>query len=288
MTASQGPRLLVLDLDPPWRAEIERVANEGDLGSVRFMADPSKATAAVSYSPDIVLWNLADIRQFNFRLQDAVLAAFPQADVLVAVDGATEEAVVGLLKAGVTYLCDKKDGPGSFGQTFLRLVGLNREVRALAPSLRVDYQIRNWVEISAPSEKKFVESLARFVLLLTRTRVADRKRRSLGYALREIGQNAIEWGNAYDPRKRFHLSFCVLEDRLLLKLEDEGEGFDPEALIDVREDPLGNLIRRREQGKRTGGYGLAIVRGLMDQVIFSEKGNAVVLVLSLDPVPVEG
>ncbi len=278
---SAGPRLLVLDLDPPWRTAIDDVANQGELGPVKVLSDPSRATIALNFSPDIVLWNLQGIDQFDFSLQEAVVATFPRADILVAVEDASEGAVIRLLKAGVTYLCDKKDGPEAFARSFLWLLGLDRNIRELATSLQVDYQIQNWVEISAPSERKLVESLARFVLLLTRVRLAERKRRSLGYALREIGQNAIEWGNAYNPEKRLHLSFCILEDRIMLKLEDEGEGFNPADVPDARKDPLGTLVRRRMQGKRAGGYGLAIVTGLMDDVIFNEKGNAVVLQLSL-------
>lgn len=276
-----GPKLLVLDLDPPWRAVLDGAARRGRFAAVKTLADPSQATAALSFSPDIVLWNLGKVDQFDYRLQGAVSVFFPCADVLVAVDDADEETVVKLLRSGVTYLCDKKDGPAVFEQSLLRVVGFDREVRAWTPPVEIDYEIRNWVEISAPSERAFVDSLARFVGLLTRTALPERERRSLGYALREIGQNAIEWGNENDPRKRLRLSFCILEDRIMVKLQDEGRGFDVDALPDVRVDPLGNLLERRQLGKRVGGYGLAIVAGLMDDVLFSDKGNTVILVMSL-------
>ena len=279
-----GPRILVLDLDPPWRPVIDAAARWGNLGTVKTLTDPGRATTALQFSPDILVWNLKSVDQFDYRLQGAIVTFFPRADVLVAVDDASEDTVVKLLKAGVTYLVDKKEGPAAFERSFLQVVGFERTVGERAASLQIDYAIRNWVEISAPSERKFVDSLAWFVLLLTRTTLPERKRRSLCYALRELAQNAIEWGNDYDPRKRFRLSFCVLRDRVLVKLADEGEGFDREALPDVREDPLGNLIERRRLGKRTGGYGLVIVLGLMDEVIFNEKGNTVVLVLTLEPV----
>ena len=279
--AAVRPRLLVLDLDPPWRATIDSAAAKADLASVKVLRDPGRATAALTFSPDIVLWNLGRIEDFDFALQGAIVAFFPHADILVAVEDASEEAVVRLLKSGVTYLCDKKEGREAFERSFIQVVGFDREVRSAPAGLEVGYRVRNWIEISAPSERKFVESLARFVVLLAGTRLAERKRRSLGFALRELGQNAIEWGNAFDPSKRLHLSFCILEDRILVKLEDEGEGFDPDSLPDVCADPLQNIVWRRRRNKRVGGYGLAIVRGLMDEVIFNEKGNAVVLVLSL-------
>jgi anti-sigma regulatory factor (Ser/Thr protein kinase) len=278
----RGPRMVLIDLDPPWRETIIAAAARAGAAVAAVVTDPMRATTAVSTPLDVVLWNLASIDGFDFALAAMLGAAFPHAECLVAVGDAPEEAVVRLLQAGVTYLCDKRDGPEALGTSLAAVLRFDAAVRGVGPGLRVEYPAQNWVEIAAPSEQKFVESVARFAAALTRTRLPERKRRSLAYALREIGQNAVEWGNAFDPSKRVRVSFCILEDRVLVKFEDEGAGFDRGALLDVRDDPLGALVRRAGQGKRIGGYGIAIVTGLMDEVIFSERGNAVVLVLRLD------
>jgi len=288
-------RVVVIDRDPAWWPVLEAAAREAGLEALKRLEEPAAAVESArnlstrcngkGESFEIVLWNLESPEQFDTAVQKELVEILPGCDSVVAVAEASEAQVVSLLQAGVTYLWDKADGPEAVRQSFLHLVGLEREVRACRSSLEIEYPTRNWVEISAPSESKFVESLAAFVQLLTRTKLPERKRRSLAYALREIGQNAVEWGNANDPRKQIHMSFCILQDRVLVKLEDEGSGFDPAGIPDARTDPLKMLLKRREEGKRAGGYGLAIVRGLMDKVVFNERGNAVVLVVSYEENP---
>ncbi len=43
-------------------------------------------------------------------------------------------------------------------------------------------------------------------------------------------------------------------------------------------DPLEHVRVRHEQGLRPGGFGLAMTRALVDELIFNEKRNEVVLV----------
>lgn len=274
--------LLVLDMDPEWRTVLEEAAARADLKRVKFIKDLENVTTVIRSAPDVVLWNIRGMHQFNLGLQDMILARFPNTDVAAAVHHINETDVVSMLQAGISYICDKEERPDEFLAMFLQFLGLEKKLRQQNNPIEVSYNLRHWVDLSAPSEAKFVESLARFVEVLTRTTLDERKRRSLVYALREIGQNAVEWGNAYQAHKQFHMSFCVMKDRILVKLADEGEGFNVDGLSDPRKNHLENLLTRRRQGKRSGGYGIAIVRGLMDQVLFNENGNAVVMAMHLE------
>ena len=47
-------------------------------------------------------------------------------------------------------------------------------------------------------------------------------------------------------------------------------------------DPLQHAIVREEQGIRPGGLGLMITRSLVDDVIYNEKRNEVMLIKYLD------
>jgi anti-sigma regulatory factor (Ser/Thr protein kinase) len=41
-------------------------------------------------------------------------------------------------------------------------------------------------------------------------------------------------------------------------------------------------LRRAEKGMRPGGFGMLIVRQIVDEVVYNEKGNEVVLIKYLD------
>ena len=96
------------------------------------------------------------------------------------------------------------------------------------------------------------------------------------YLLR-IGQNAVEWGNREDSSKHIRLSYCMFNDRVVFKIQDEGEGFDVKKLKDPSRDPLTHIMERISDGKRMGGYGIFMSKSIMDDIVYSERGNVVVM-----------
>ena len=95
----------------------------------------------------------------------------------------------------------------------------------------------------------------------------------LRVGLTEALSNAVLYGNGRDPGKRVHLDVEVDGERLAACITDEGDGFDPEAIPDPRLPENRHAIR---------GRGLFLMRKLMDEVRFNDRGNSVTLVLKLD------
>lgn len=83
---------------------------------------------------------------------------------------------------------------------------------------------------------------------------------------RELVNNAIEHGNMNDPEKKVNmLASFVGEGRLLLEVEDQGQGFDHRTLnLSMPDDPT--QFRSR---------GLALVNAFTDEIFFNEAGNKV-------------
>jgi anti-sigma regulatory factor (Ser/Thr protein kinase) len=48
------------------------------------------------------------------------------------------------------------------------------------------------------------------------------------------------------------------------------------------EDPMSHIEQREKEGMRAGGYGLLLAAGTVDELIFSEIGNEVLLIKYLD------
>jgi anti-sigma regulatory factor (Ser/Thr protein kinase) len=111
-------------------------------------------------------------------------------------------------------------------------------------------------------------------------------RESLGTAVREILLNAIEHGGGLDPRKRVQVSRIRARDLVLYHVVDPGGGFSFEGLSHAAvsnppDDPAAHTRRREELGMRPGGFGILVTRSLVDELIYNERGNEVVLLKHL-------
>jgi CheY-like chemotaxis protein/anti-sigma regulatory factor (Ser/Thr protein kinase) len=147
--------------------------------------------------------------------------------------------------------------------------------------LVVQSGLRDWVEITAPSRQEHLERLENFVDVLYGTRLDESAKEDIKIAISEIASNAMEWGNRQDERRRVKVSYCLFPAEIVFKIEDEGEGFSPAGVPDPSGNPIAHVMERTKQGKRVGGYGLHIVRKVMDQVVYSDKGNVVIMSKSL-------
>jgi serine/threonine-protein kinase RsbW len=99
----------------------------------------------------------------------------------------------------------------------------------------------------------------------------SRLRLNLRVGLSEALANAMLYGNCRDPRKRVRVEARVTPDEIVLRVTDEGHGFDPEKLADPTSP--GNR-------KRIGGRGIFLIRKMMDHVEFNDKGNSITMVLT--------
>ena len=147
-----------------------------------------------------------------------------------------------------------------------------------ADSITASSHISGWIELTATSQLEQFRRLQRFSDALFNSRLPDQVCEDLKMAVEEVGRNAVEWGNRFDPDKQVHVSYCIFDDRVVIKVEDEGEGFTPQSLPDPTADPMKTMQDRMDAGKRPGGYGVYLIQRLVDDIVYNEKGNIVLLI----------
>jgi serine/threonine-protein kinase RsbW len=87
-------------------------------------------------------------------------------------------------------------------------------------------------------------------------------------AVEEAIVNAIRHGNREDASKQVRVCCRLAKDRLLIEVEDEGEGFVPEEVPDCTED---------ENLEVPSGRGIMLMRSFMTRVEYNEQGNRVIM-----------
>ncbi len=101
--------------------------------------------------------------------------------------------------------------------------------------------------------------------------------RKLFLAVKEMGINAIEWGNRRNLALPVRVIIRRFSDRVEVIIRDQGKGFDPKKLPHAacQKDPLKHVEIREARGIREGGFGILMTRGLVDELTFNETGNEV-------------
>jgi serine/threonine-protein kinase RsbW len=92
---------------------------------------------------------------------------------------------------------------------------------------------------------------------LERLGMEEDARHWIDLAVREALANAIKHGNEQNPSKQVHVDLAVEGEEVVIRIEDEGEGFDPTRLVDPRAPE--NLLR-------PNGRGIFYMKSFMDAI----------------------
>lgn len=195
---------------------------------------------------------------------------YPAAVIMLTALG-HDDVVVRCLRRGA---CDYLVKPVSMDDLLASAANALQHRPLVGEELDVEYDPLGWFEVSGATSEAMLFKYRKFLGLLERFRIPEPTASEVRLALDEFGRNAIEWGNRFDRSKKVVFGCRILPGKVMVYVEDEGEGFDPNAVPDPSLDPIGHVVRRQQEGKRLGGYGIHLIRNLMDKVIYNSKAIA--------------
>jgi anti-sigma regulatory factor (Ser/Thr protein kinase) len=99
--------------------------------------------------------------------------------------------------------------------------------------------------------------------------------------------NAIEHGPDFDPSHHVEIGYLRTKRAVACRVKDPGEGVCLEelrhaAIANPPDSPLLHLDERNKQGLRPGGFGILLAKHIVDELIYGESGNDVILIKYLD------
>ena len=133
------------------------------------------------------------------------------------------------------------------------------------------------VEVVFESDLKNVEAAEEIVhRVSTSLGFDEEEQHKISMAVHESMINAIWHGNKNDPNKQVWLQFRIYDDRLEIRIRDQGTGFDLEGVPHPLEPE--NLLK-------VSGRGIFLIRSFMDdfQVNRTSAGTEVILVKRRNP-----
>ncbi len=134
--------------------------------------------------------------------------------------------------------------------------------------------------LELPNDVRSIENAVAFVMSRCSCCEIAARRLNLNFrvGLTEALSNAMLYGNAQDPSKRVLVEVLLGEASITARVTDQGAGFDPASVPDPRTPQ--NLCKE-------GGRGLFLMRELLDEVEYNDRGNSVTLVLRMGSAAIE-
>ncbi|MGH9787249.1 MAG: ATP-binding protein [Candidatus Acidiferrales bacterium] len=124
------------------------------------------------------------------------------------------------------------------------------------------------IQRTFPAQPEAVDAVLREIMeALEKNRCPVGDFDEIRLALREALNNAVKHGSGFDTGKKVHVAVrCNGRDGFWISIRDEGRGFDPDKVPDPTVP---------ENLERFSGRGLFMIRELMDDVQFHDRGREI-------------
>lgn len=283
MTASVRPRVLVVDDDGALRHAITALLEQAGYQTDQATDGAEALRKLQQQHVDLLLLDigLPGMSGLDVLAETRSQPAPPRVVMMTADD--TPETLLRSFRAQADHFVRKPFPPR-------RIVEVVNDVLAASPTANLPIEVVSarpeWLEIIVPCSLEVGRRVREFVMQLD-AKLPDDVRESVAQAFGELLTNAIEWGGRLDPTRKVRISCLRARRMLLYRIADPGEGFDVghlahAAISNPEDDPMAHDRVREEMGLRPGGLGLVMTRAVVDDLIYNEKRNEVVLVKYLD------
>ena len=231
---------------------------------------------------DVVVTDPTTTVPEDLALMDELGQVRPGLKIILLAPAASHEDIMSALQAHA-FACFT---PPLDLQEIVRMSRAALDAVAWRDGIEVVSALPHWVTLRVSCHLLTADRLVRF-MTEHQSDIPDRERDLLMTAFRELLVNAMEHGAGFDPEKVVEVTAARTKRAIVYHFRDPGVGFDQDDLKHATEstDPellMQTALRRAEQGMRPGGFGMLIVRQIVDELVYNEKGNEVLLIKYLD------
>ncbi len=220
-----------------------------------------------------------DVEQ-DTPLVDEVRAVRPGVRVVLLAPRTTPEQVILALRKRVFACFSAPFDPSEIADMVARAA----EAEQWKDGIEVLAATPDWIHVRANCRLLSAERLVNFFTEI-RSDVPETPRDDFMVAFREVLMNAMEHGGGFDPDQVVEVTAVRTARTMVFHLRDPGPGFDssslPHAAVTRPDDLLAVAQLREEAGLRPGGFGLLLARQTVDEMIYNERHNEVILIKHL-------
>jgi anti-sigma regulatory factor (Ser/Thr protein kinase) len=211
-------------------------------------------------------------------LQDFEVLGHGRFKLIIVTPYATPEELIEAMRSHVFSVFSEPLDHASFAD----MIEIALHVPLWSDGIEVVSAKPEWIALRLRCSRITVERLVQFGREL-QINLDSETREAIMTSFRELLLNAMEHGAKFDPKAKIHVGYLRTSRMVLYYVRDPGTGFelattDHSALNNPKEDQLRHIAVRIEKGLRAGGFGIYLAKELMDDVVYNEIGNEVIIV----------
>jgi two-component system, OmpR family, response regulator len=269
--------LLLIDADPAVRNQIAGVLGREDR-DIQYVDDGRDALNVLRSKPvDVVLAGQGRNGFDGLKLLRQVRSVRPDTKMIITGAPDPQRIISAIRQRAFSYF-----------HTPLPAAPLADMVQhalcatAWQDDIRVMSARPEWITLEVRCKIDAAERTTHFIREMTAD-LPSQTCEDVGSAFRELLNNGIEHGGKNDPRKRVRASLLRTHRFVIGHIHDPGSGFSMDflphaAISNPADSPTRHVEIRAEEGKRPGGFGILMTRNLVDELLYNERGNAVLFV----------
>ena len=274
---------MVISDDAQIKAMLRRILG-ADHWTIQYVDDNSAALKLVQASRcDLILTCEKTSGQEDVELLRAIRRLHPHTRVIILTADSTPANVISAIR----------EHAFSYFSTPISLASLTAIVECAVETPCWDDGIEivsatpRWIRLLVRCDTRAAERLMQFFHEIIE--LPDAEKEAVAVAFRELLMNAIEHGGKFDPTQYVEISYVQTSRAVACRIKDPGEGFSLEqiphaAIMNPSDEPLRHLTYREAENMRPGGFGVLLAKNSIDELLYNERGNEVVLVKYIDRV----
>jgi DNA-binding response OmpR family regulator len=271
-------RILIVDDDPDVHRLLKAALDSPDRHMESAMDGLEGLRLAESSPYDLVITDVNMPGLDGMALLERIRTIRPETRVVVMTVASTPENVIHAIRERAFAYFSKPFTIHAIGAM------VDNALRAAVPEddIEVLSARPHWLALRLRCKLDTADRILQFLKELG-TGIPVSEQENVGSAFREILLNAIEHGCGFDPDKKIVLAYVRTARALLYYVRDPGRGFSFEnlshaAISNNPGAPFEHTETREQLGMRPGGFGILMTRQLVDEMVYNEAGNEVILI----------
>lgn len=268
---------LVVDADPELKPLLNSVLEPGAWAIHYVMTNREALTAVEQRSYELIITDEKTTGMEDLELLRKIRVKRPHTRMIILTNESTPQEVIACMREHAFSYFSLPFSADALAD----MIRLAVDAPCWDDGIEIEMATPEWIRLHVRCEIKTADRLIQFLREIAE--LPEGERVQVGTAFREMLMNAMEHGGHLDPEKYVHIEYVRARRMVACTITDPGPGFTldeiPHAAIANPEDePVKHLVLREELGMRPGGFGIMLAQKLVDQLIYGQHGNEVMLI----------